>query len=356
MNRSLKNSAALLAILMLMFAFAGCSDDDDGTKPDPTPINPTTVITTAGDAYFTTYTIDANFDGVRETGVNITNDALAASLDSYYIVDMRSATDFAFAHIPGAHNVSMTNLIDELDNMPTDEVIVVTCYTGQTASFATGLINVIGTQTGHRAINMKFGMSQWAPLNLVRADGTFSYPTSNDYNDILVTTPTPKAAAGSFPTITVTGDTAVEILKARAQYAANQFVANQWRTTAASLVPLDPDAWYLVNYFGDAHYNAGHLPGAIQYRPSTSTVPGEFVSTVALNTLPTDKPIAIYCYTGQTSAQAAAYLMMLGYDAKSVLYGVQNMCYENATINGPSTKWAPAGSQYPLEGTGVPSK
>lgn len=353
MNRSTKNWVALLAMMMMLFAFTGCSDDDGGTAPTPDPLNPFEVVTEAGDAYFATYKIDVNGDGVREAGVNINNSDLAAALDWYYIVDMRSAADFAYAHIPGAVNVSMANLISALDNMPTDKVIAVVCYTGQTASFATSLINIVGTETGHKAVNLKFGMSQWAPLDKVRADGTFSYPMSNDYDATLVTTVTPKAAAGSFPTITATGDTAVEILKARAQYAADQFVANQWRTTVASLVPLDANAWYLVNYFSDTHYTAGHLPGAIQYRPPTASAPSEFVSTAAMNTLPTDKPIAIYCYTGQTSAQAAAYLMMAGYNAKSVLYGIQSMCYDNATLNGPSTKWSPAASQFPLTGTGV---
>ncbi|PKP52846.1 MAG: hypothetical protein CVT92_07150 [Bacteroidetes bacterium HGW-Bacteroidetes-1] len=47
-----------------------------------------------------------------------------------------------------------------------------------------------------------------------------------------------------------------------------------------------------------------------------------------LKTLPTDKPLALYCYTGQTSSYLAAYLRLLGYDAKSVLYGTNGMIYD----------------------------
>ncbi len=47
-----------------------------------------------------------------------------------------------------------------------------------------------------------------------------------------------------------------------------------------------------------------------------------------LNTLPTNKKIAVYCYTGQTSAHVAAYLRVLGYDAKSILFGVNGMAHD----------------------------
>ena len=48
-----------------------------------------------------------------------------------------------------------------------------------------------------------------------------------------------------------------------------------------------------------------------------------------LKSLPTDKKIVVYCYTGQTSAQTSAYLGVLGYDAYSLLYGVNAMDRDN---------------------------
>jgi hypothetical protein len=35
----------------------------------------------------------------------------------------------------------------------------------------------------------------------------------------------------------------------------------------------------------------------------------------------------VYCYTGQTSAFTAAYLRILGYNAKSLLFGTNGMIY-----------------------------
>ena len=53
------------------------------------------------------------------------------------------------------------------------------------------------------------------------------------------------------------------------------------------------------------------------------------MSTSHLNTLPTDKSVVVYCYTGQTSAHVAGYLRVLGYDAKSMLFGVNGMAWDN---------------------------
>ncbi|NOX60758.1 MAG: rhodanese-like domain-containing protein, partial [Chloroflexi bacterium] len=42
----------------------------------------------------------------------------------------------------------------------------------------------------------------------------------------------------------------------------------------------------------------------------------------ALNDLPPDKPIVVYCYTGQTAGHVTAALNMLGYDASDLLFGM----------------------------------
>jgi rhodanese-related sulfurtransferase len=57
-----------------------------------------------------------------------------------------------------------------------------------------------------------------------------------------------------------------------------------------------------------------------------------------LKTLPTDKSIVVYCYTGQTSASTAFILRTLGYDAKSLSYGANAMFYDTM----PGTKFVPA--------------
>ena len=60
-----------------------------------------------------------------------------------------------------------------------------------------------------------------------------------------------------------------------------------------------------------------------------------------LKTLPTDKAVVIYCYTGQNSAFLTAYLRVLGYDAKSLLYGANGMIYDHLSDAG-LTVWSDA--------------
>ena len=100
-------------------------------------------------------------------------------------------------------------------------------------------------------------------------------------------------------------------------------------------VTANPDDYYIVNYWSTDHYNLGHIPGAIQYTPHE-----DILSTEALKTLPTDKTVVVYCYSGQTSAFTAAYLKVLGYDAKTLKFGVNGMATDWAGDNG-LFKWNP---------------
>jgi len=50
---------------------------------------------------------------------------------------------------------------------------------------------------------------------------------------------------------------------------------------------------------------------------------------VDLTTLPTDKTVVVYCWTGQTSAFLTAYLRILGYNAKSLVFGANGMIYND---------------------------
>jgi rhodanese-related sulfurtransferase len=89
--------------------------------------------------------------------------------------------------------------------------------------------------------------------------------------------------------------------------------------------------YYIVNYWPLSHYlNPGHIPGAIQYTPRV-----DLKSTTNLKTLPTNRTIVLYCYTGQTSGfVAAAFLRLLGYDARSLLYGANALIYDRMLAGG----------------------
>ena len=61
-------------------------------------------------------------------------------------------------------------------------------------------------------------------------------------------------------------------------------------------------------------YGKGHIKGAVN-------APWGPAVAASLEKLPADKPVMIYCYTGQTAGQAVATLNMAGINAKSVNLG-----------------------------------
>jgi rhodanese-related sulfurtransferase len=77
------------------------------------------------------------------------------------IISLRSAEDYARGHIPGAVNMSVTEMFstDNLATIPPDRQVVVVCYTGQTAAQATAGLNMLG----YDAYSLLFGMSSWTP-------------------------------------------------------------------------------------------------------------------------------------------------------------------------------------------------
>ncbi len=88
----------------------------------------------------------------------------------------------------------------------------------------------------------------------------------------------------------------------------------------------------IINYWDESDYtHYGHVPGAIQYTPKV-----DISIATDLKTLPADKTVVVYCWTGQTSANMAGYLRLIGYDAKSLLFGANGMIYDELE----SHKWS----------------
>ncbi|RCW57468.1 MULTISPECIES: rhodanese-like domain-containing protein [Halanaerobium] len=62
-------------------------------------------------------------------------------------------------------------------------------------------------------------------------------------------------------------------------------------------------------------YNEGHVKGAVNVPWGPEAIPA------ALDKLPGDETIYVYCYTAQTANQTVALLNFAGFDAKSVRFG-----------------------------------
>ena len=95
---------------------------------------------------------------------------------------------------------------------------------------------------------------------------------------------------------------------------------------------------YILSIRSTEHYALGHIPGAVNIG-YTSVFKEE-----NLETLPKDRQIVVYCYTGHTAAQTTALLNTIGYDALCLLWG---MCSWTNDSNVAANKYFTGGSDYP---------
>jgi len=236
-----------------------------------------------------------------------------------YIIDVRVAADFATGHIANAHNVALADVLTHIkgvDLTPYTKVAIV-CYTGQTAGFAASLLRLMGYD---KVFSMKWGMCAWNADFASKWKNTVA--AGNAYASQFTSTATAKNAAGELPVLNTGKTTGQEILEARVAAVLTEGFTPASVTAKGVFDNLA--GYYVVNYWPAAQYeNPGHIPGAVQYEPKVA-----IKLAADLKTLPTDKPVAVYCYTGQTSAFLSAYLRLLGYDAKSILYGANGMIYD----------------------------
>ncbi len=310
----------LLLILPLLFVNTGCSSDDEDNPVDPpVTVNQAEVLATALEA---NNVIDGFPSMIKATDVNT---AILAGAN-IYVIDIRAADAFNAGHITGAVNVPVEgNVLQHYkdNNLETKETVVIACYSGQTAAWVTGLLKTAGYTN---VKDLKWGMCSW---NAATSGSWMGTNVNNTRATEFVTTATAKPTAGELPTLNTGATEATAILENRvAAVAAEGFAAAK---VSSDEVFNNISDYFVLNYWSVDHYNWGHIPGAMQYTPAT-----DLKLATALKTLPTDKKIAVYCYTGQTSAHVAAYLRTLGYDAKSILFGVNGMSYDTM----PGTKWA----------------
>lgn len=307
----LKNYLGTLLLVLPLLVFASaCSEEDDPVTP---PVNEAELLVqhlegTMGDYLNTACPAIVTAD-------NVFQDVSGAK--KMYLLDVRTAADFALGHVAGAHNVQIADVLTHMQgvNVANYDKIVVICYTGQSAAWTTAILRMAGYNT---AYSMKYGMSSW------HSDfDRITLKIRNDHINDFVTTAAPsKPAAGSLPSLSTGKTTGAEILAARlATIHAEGYTKS---ATDAASVYATPDQFFVLNYWPDADYTTiGHIPGAYQYTPKA-----DLKLATMLKTLPKDKTIAVYCYTGQTSANVAAILRVMGYDAKSLSFGTQGMIWQ----------------------------
>lgn len=237
--------------------------------------------------------------------------AVSANPGAFYIIDVRSATDFAAGHIQGAVNSTVKDVLTAAQNAGGKPILLV-CYTGQNAAYANVCLRLSGYSDSKI---MKWGMSAWTS-QLDRWTANVSDQAVNHAN--WSTTNTIKAPVTfSLPTFTATSKEGAEILKERVRVALDKGFQNVKPVDALA----NPGNYFLVNYWTEADVNTyGHIKGA--YRLNETL---KLADATGFKNLNPSAVVVPYCWTGQTSAMVSAYLTVLGYDAKGLFAGANNM-------------------------------
>jgi len=295
----------LIGLIFLAFAAVSCEKDED---VDEAKLLVEYMESADGGNYANTAM------GAYKSAADTKTGNIAGTM---YLVDIRKAADYASGHVENAVNVPAADLLSHLDGTDADDGkdVIVICYSGQTAAWATCLLRISGYDNVY---SMLFGMCSW---NAYFA-GSWNNNVSNQWAASFEDDAVAKGPAGDLPVLNTGKTTGEEILKARV----SEVLAEGFSTAAigAAEVLGAIDNYYVANYWGEADYTKyGHVPGASQYTPKAS-----MALDADLLTLPVDETVVVYCWTGQTSANMAAYLRVIGYDAKSLKFGSNSMIYD----------------------------
>lgn len=273
--------------------------------------------------------IITNTDGEKfVTGAPAEAD-LAAFLAKYYIIDIRSASDYNANHIEGAKNVPFSNILAEGAAAGSQPVLIV-CYTGQTACYGTALMRLYGFKHTQA---LKWGMSGWneataaswnSKIGAEEAKGHANWSSGGE----------PSLLAFTDPSIAVLSQDGATILKRRVELT----VAAGFKTAKGTDVLNTPSNYFINNYFNSTDYSGfGHINEAFRILP-LALADGSYKGLDS----GTNAKVVTYCYTGQTSAVVTACLNVLGYDAYSLTFGMNGLYNTNTAWT--TNQWGVTGT------------
>lgn len=289
------------------------------------------------------------------------------NIDKYLLLDIRSENEFANGRIGTSINISADSLIIYFQNINPYEFskIVIISTTGQHAAFCTSILRLLKYDNVY---SMNFGMAYWNSqfsnewFNALKTD---LFWFLHDYY--------PKAEFSNLPFLQVdnVNETENQILNRARTLLSMEFdelcLDNLENELTINFTTIDYNYYEIVfNASGKATKDLSDEVTLICYSnislyyiniegiPFRSNVyhshPVESVlylntemgesdirSGEFLQTIPSNEKIFVYSYSGQRSAYLTAYLRMLGYEAKSMVFGACNILY-SSMLNNPQVE------------------
>jgi rhodanese-related sulfurtransferase len=259
---------------------------------------------------------------------SIVNESLGKNM---LVIDLRPQNDFSGGHIKGAVNKKLEDLPAYFETgikpFELDKIIMVS-EDGQVSSYATCLLRLMGYGNVY---SMRWGMSAW---NSKYAQEGWLKGLSGKYEANLESTVTERPVSKGMPEIKTGLQTGQEIGAARFSELFRQ--GEESVLISADEVFSNPEKYYIINLERKDKYEDGHIPGAVRYKPEAT-----LGYTDEMASIPTDKPVVVYCGTGHNSGFATAYLRLFGYDAHTLKYGNNSFMYDKMVKQKAALSWLP---------------
>jgi rhodanese-related sulfurtransferase len=330
-------------ILISILVFAGCKGKKtenltDNKQASAQSVKPAADITIGNETALLLKDLKENGDYVNSKAypslikASIVNESLGKNI---LIVDIRSAKQFSGGHIKGAVNKKFEDLPTYFETgikpFQFDKIIIVS-DDGQISSYTTCLLRLMGYGNVY---SMRWGMSAW---NDSYAKEGWLKGISGKYETKLENTVNERPSSLKMPDLSTGLTSGPEIGTARFKKLFEEGTANVFIT--ADEVFGNPQKYFIINLERKDKYEDGHIPGAVRYKPE-----GTLGYTDEMASIPSDKPVVVYCGTGHNSGFATAYLRLFGFDAHTLKYGNNGFMHDKMIKQRALLSWLPFGSE-----------
>lgn len=311
-----------LSLIFITFFFSGCLKD-----------NPSEPLKDMSDSAELLVYFETNGDYINSPLMPsyVKAQEVYQNLSKYLIIDIRPREKFIQGHIQGAYNLQSKDLFDFIEARKDSsyEKIVIVSSTGQSSAYSTSLLRLAGFSNVY---SLQWGMASW---NSVFSNEWFKLVKNSflvgryDFQNY------PKPAYTKLPEVELGSGSTTELVRARIRKLLEEGF-EKVRIDIDKIMKTYDSQTHNIDYFVICYaplrlYNIrdnGHPPNSVRYSPYE-----DLKSTTYLQTLPVDKPIAVYDDTGEISAFVVAYLKMLGYDAYSINLGANGMIGDDQRIS-----------------------
>jgi rhodanese-related sulfurtransferase len=336
----MKKHFLLLIVIILFsgFLFSGCKGKKTEIKEAAIPAVVKSDISIGNETSLLLKDLKDNGDYVNSKAypslikASIVNESIGKNV---LILDLRSAKQYSDGHIKSAVNKKFEELPSYFETgikpFEYDKIIIVS-EDGQIASYATCLLRLMGYGNVYA---MRWGMSAW---NNKSANEGWLTGISGKFEPKLENTVNERPAALKLPEIKTGLSTGSDIGAARFRKLFEEGSGHVLIT--ADEVFGNPQNFYIINLERKDKYDDGHIPGSVRYKPDGTL---GFIDEMA--SIPTDKPVVVYCSTGHNSGFATAYLRLLGYDAHTLKYGNNGFMHDKMLKERTTLSWLPFSSE-----------